>query len=360
MNKTTNNTSTQTRPSTSKWVPRWSALSWLNVVALAGLWLVERYIGERFWYTNFITYVPQHLSSLPVLLLLFAAACLKNRRLILLNGAVLLVWALTFGGVNIPWQSTLGRLERKAFARNRTAKPHSLRVMSYNILCGLGGIDKLAQTIREQNPDVLCMQETIYWKQEPDPIPPLQELLPGDHMARVAEVTTFSKYPIVAQRTYNFPAPSSRAILETVLDVDGKQVHVYNVHLGSLQTGREAWGKKEGLAQSIHGSAAQRREQVDLLLNVTQSTLEAKRPALIVGDFNTPPRGRIYHALASRYTDAWSAAGWGTGNSFHRDLPVLRIDHVWMSSHWQARRAWVPESEASDHRPVVTDLVLEP
>jgi endonuclease/exonuclease/phosphatase family metal-dependent hydrolase len=36
----------------------------------------------------------------------------------------------------------------------------------------------------------------------------------------------------------------------------------------------------------------------------------------------------------------------------------MRIDHIMMSSHFQSRDCWTGTGEASDHRPVIADLVL--
>ncbi|HEV2762597.1 MAG TPA: endonuclease/exonuclease/phosphatase family protein [Pyrinomonadaceae bacterium] len=44
------------------------------------------------------------------------------------------------------------------------------------------------------------------------------------------------------------------------------------------------------------------------------------------------------------------------GATYPADKPVKRIDYVFHTSRLRARRAWVVESLASDHRAVVSEL----
>ncbi len=39
-------------------------------------------------------------------------------------------------------------------------------------------------------------------------------------------------------------------------------------------------------------------------------------------------------------------------------LPSQRIDYIWLSRTLRPLRAWVPQSEASDHLPVVAEVEL--
>jgi endonuclease/exonuclease/phosphatase (EEP) superfamily protein YafD len=321
-----------------------------NIVALGLLWLVERFVAEQHWTTTLLTYLPQHPTVLPTLFLGLWSLFARRRLSLLFNTLTLAAWLLTFGGFNIPLQST--------FASRPPAEAPRMRVMSYNILLGLRGVEALAQEIRRQQPDVVCLQEATYRRNMLDPVPVLQKLLPGYHVARRGEVATFSRFPIVEQRVYDFPAPSDRAYLETVHEVQGRRVHVYNVHLTSIQTGAGNLKRFQNVRDLLPDSITQRGAQFDLLLRIAQSTSDAGHAVLLVGDFNTPPRGRLYSRLASRYEDAFCAAGWGLGYTFHSDVPVMRIDYVWANSHWQTLSARAIDTTASDHRPLVVDLAL--
>ncbi len=85
------------------------------------------------------------------------------------------------------------------------------------------------------------------------------------------------------------------------------------------------------------------------------------RPLLVVGDFNATPHewafGRIEGARGG-LVDALGRAGRGWNATYHRDLPLVRIDHVLASREWTVVSARVPSVAASDHLPVEVRLRL--
>ena len=83
----------------------------------------------------------------------------------------------------------------------------------------------------------------------------------------------------------------------------------------------------------------------------------ANVPTLVLGDLNAPPDAPELAPLLARLTDAWPASA-GPGFTYPADKPEKRIDYVLVSPHFRVRSATVPTTEASDHRPVVVDLVV--
>jgi len=63
--------------------------------------------------------------------------------------------------------------------------------------------------------------------------------------------------------------------------------------------------------------------------------------------------------LLARLHDAWPASA-GPGLTDPADVPRKRIDYVLTSNHFRVRNASVPNTLASDHRPVVVDLTFTP
>jgi vancomycin resistance protein VanJ len=161
---------------------------------------------------------------------------------------------------------------------------------------------------------------------------------------------TFSRHPIVSQRVHRLPTKIGAGLLETMVDVRGQRLTVFNVHISIPVAG------PSGLRPaSLRARAAVRAEQLTALSRATDAV---KSPVIIMGDFNTPPRGRLYRRLTSRFQDVFHSAGPVLGYTYSSTLPVLRIDYIFTSSTVQARRCFVPEVWASDHRPVVAELVL--
>jgi len=60
------------------------------------------------------------------------------------------------------------------------------------------------------------------------------------------------------------------------------------------------------------------------------------------------------------FDDAWIASRTkGDGFSYPADKPVKRIDHIFYRDRVRAKRAWVVETLASDHVPVVAELEIQ-
>ena len=85
--------------------------------------------------------------------------------------------------------------------------------------------------------------------------------------------------------------------------------------------------------------------------------LPDQAPLLVAGDFNAPQQDRIFSLLPVGMQDAFAVAGKGIGNTILNEIPVLRIDQIWVSSHFQVVQSFARRTRASDHRLVVADLV---
>jgi endonuclease/exonuclease/phosphatase family metal-dependent hydrolase len=79
---------------------------------------------------------------------------------------------------------------------------------------------------------------------------------------------------------------------------------------------------------------------------------------VLVGDLNATPDSPEIGAITEDLADAWAQAGEGDGFTYDAETPHARIDYVLTSSDVVARTAAVVTSDASDHLPVVADLVL--
>jgi len=83
--------------------------------------------------------------------------------------------------------------------------------------------------------------------------------------------------------------------------------------------------------------------------------------AVLMGDLNAEPDAPAVKTLADAFTDAWTAAGTGTGYTIPVNTPGRRIDYVFLGKGWpKPTGASVPMTTASDHLPVVVDVPLPP
>ena len=240
-----------------------------------------------------------------------------------------------------------------------------LRVMSYNIKSGDGDLGRTAAAIRASAPDVVALQEVdVRWGPRSGFADQASALgarlgmqvrfahiyhLPGAGATRPARefgVALLSRYPIRRFRNDTLTRLSTQAadptpapmpgLLAATIDVRGTAVRVFNTHLDYRADPR-----------------VRARQVAELLARVGAPDT----PTLLFGDLNAEPDAPELQPLLRRLRDAWPAAA-GAGATYPAAAPAKRIDYVLVSPHFRVRAASVPAANASDHRPVVADLVL--
>ncbi|GAA2077980.1 endonuclease/exonuclease/phosphatase family protein [Actinomadura alba] len=250
-----------------------------------------------------------------------------------------------------------------------------LRVATYNIHAGAGedgvfDLDRTAAAIRGLNADVVGLEEVdVNWSDRSAwmdeaaelgrltgmrvffaPIYSLDPLSAGAPR-REYGVAVLSRFPIASGENHEItrlstqvpnPVPTpAPGFAEAVVKVKGVRVHVYVTHL------------------DYRSDPAVRRAQVADTRQVMAQDGPAARQ-LLLGDFNAGPAAPELAPLWGGLTDAWSAVhGSGGGLSYPAGTPVSRIDYVTASPGVQVGGAEVVDTKASDHRPVVADVVID-
>ncbi|MGC0372854.1 endonuclease/exonuclease/phosphatase family protein [Streptomyces sp. SAI-229] len=240
-----------------------------------------------------------------------------------------------------------------------------LRVATYNIHAGAGqdqvfDLDRTAAALRGLRADVIGIQEVdVHWGARSDFadearalagkldmrvfFAPIYDLDPADGNGerRRFGVAVLSRHPVLAAENHEItrlstqtpdpvPAPAP-GFAEVVVDVRGAHVHVYTTHL------------------DYRADPSVREAQVADMLGV----LAADRgPKILVGDFNAEASAPELAPLWERLRDAAPDAG----GTYPAADPVKRIDLVTVSPGIRVTGARTVATEASDHRPVVTDL----
>ncbi|MFD3732065.1 endonuclease/exonuclease/phosphatase family protein [Streptomyces sp. NPDC058632] len=240
-----------------------------------------------------------------------------------------------------------------------------LRVATFNIHAGAGqdgilDLDRTAQAVRDLDADVVGLQEVdVHWGARSDFVDearalaeklgmrvffaPVYDLDPaaGGGERRQYGVAVLSRYPVLGAENHEItrlstqtsdpvPAPAP-GFAEVTVDVKGAHVHVYSTHLDH------------------RADPSVREAQVADMLEV----LAADRgPKILVGDFNAGATAPELAPLWQKLRDA-DPAGGGT---YPAADPAKRIDLVTVSRDITVTGAEAVPTEASDHRPVVTDL----
>lgn len=239
--------------------------------------------------------------------------------------------------------------------------------MSWNVHHCVGldrrhSVERVAETIREQDPDIVALQEVEVNHRRSERIHQpsrLAELLKMDyhyHPARIvgeagfgnAVLTRLSMNKIRAGMlpTHPFMRLQKRGALWTSLDMGGHSVQLINTHLGLL--GHERLLQ----ARALCG---------DTWLDHPDCR---RGPRIVCGDFNATPRSRVYRMLDGALRDAMRLAGDPRVRTWPTMLPMVRYDHVFVGDGILATRVEVPKTRltlvASDHLPVLMEFEVHP
>jgi len=244
--------------------------------------------------------------------------------------------------------------------------PAGLRVMTYNIQAGGGNLDSIAGVIRSSGATLVALQEVdVHWDKRSGFADQATQLavklglqvrfapiyrLPGaeaNSPPREYGVALLSRYPIVAFTNHAITRLSTQGntasptpmpgFLEATIDVRGRRVRVFNTHL------------------DYRGDPAVRRQQVSESLAIIG---DSATPVLMFGDLNAVPVAPELQPLFVRLRDGWPETA-GTGFTYPAVNPVRRIDYVLASDHFRVIYARVLNAQASDHRPVIMDLIIK-
>jgi endonuclease/exonuclease/phosphatase family metal-dependent hydrolase len=238
--------------------------------------------------------------------------------------------------------------------------------MSYNIQSGAENLERTADAIRREHADLVALQEVdVHWAERSGFADQARELAarldmdvrfaPIYHIAspesgrpaREFGVALLSRLPITSWRNDTLtrlstqepnatPAPMP-GFLEATIDVRGRPLKVFTTHL------------------DYRADPSVRRSQVADMLRY----IDASVPTILAGDLNATPDAAELAPLRRVLRDVWPSTA-GAGLTYPTDDPVKRIDYMLVSSHLRVRSASVPRTQASDHRPVVVDLLLDP
>ncbi len=84
--------------------------------------------------------------------------------------------------------------------------------------------------------------------------------------------------------------------------------------------------------------------------------LPAGESTIIAGDYNLPQRDAALRIMHPDHIDCFSVSGKGWGNTIVNDLPILRIDQIWVSTNLHSTQTFSIKTTYSDHRMVIADI----
>ncbi|MFN6039956.1 MAG: endonuclease/exonuclease/phosphatase family protein [Bacteroidota bacterium] len=232
------------------------------------------------------------------------------------------------------------------------------------------------KTLEEQKPDILCLQE-FYTSENPrsfDNISDLKTQLKLQNYFKHYTTTlrnedhwgmiTFSKFPIINSGVIEFNTRTNNACIFTDLLIEKDTVRVYNLHLQSIQFGKDDYKyvtdvienkNEENLEHSrsilkrLKRGFIKRAKQAELISNhIKKCSLKT----IVCGDFNDTPTSYAYHTVKGEFSDAFTKKGSGLEKTYRGKFPAFRIDNILYSEGIEALAYKKVEINLTDHYPI--------
>lgn len=257
-------------------------------------------------------------------------------------------------------------LGREPLPARHGPKKHEprLRLMTYNVH-GCSGMDgrvsprRIARAIAMHQPDIVALQELDLGRRrsraEDQAAIIAAELglqavfcptvtVGGEHYGHAL----LSRWPIEVMKRALLPHdprswwPESRAAMWVRVQLNERTIHVITTHLGL--------GARERVAQ-----------MKALLGPDWIGGIPADEPVILCGDFNSLPRSAPYKLATGRLHDIQRRQkGRRPRSTFTSARPVVRLDHIFISPHFETLAVTVPRNDltrvASDHLPLLAEL----
>lgn len=240
------------------------------------------------------------------------------------------------------------------------AEPAVIRVASYNIRVGGMGMDgkrdlaRTAGVLRALKPDVVLLQEVDLNARRSGKVDVPRVLADALGMRPYfAEAMPFQGGSYGCALLSRLPAGQGEPrILRFVGGSEPRVALAVPLRAGP--------GGPEFLAVSTHLDFRSAKEVEPHARQLAEFLAADPRPSVLGGDFNFEPGSPVIAALDARLARVPFA---GDPATYPADKPAKRIDHFYVhpDARFQARECRViAEAVASDHRPLLLEVVLAP
>jgi endonuclease/exonuclease/phosphatase family metal-dependent hydrolase len=240
------------------------------------------------------------------------------------------------------------------------------RIVTYNVHRCVGNdrrldVGRVAAVLAQLNPDIVALQELDVGRRRTGHVDQAWEIAQRLDMAchfnaalQVEEerygdaiLTAYPERLVKKGPLPGYPrvkALEPRGALWIEVEIDGRPLQVINTHLGLVP--------REQQIQAAHLAGPAWLEHADCAW-----------PVILLGDFNATASSVVYRTLTARLSPARRLARRRAPSStFPSPLPVLRIDHHFVSPGIQVDEVFAPFDPltrvASDHLPLVMDFEL--
>lgn len=275
---------------------------------------------------------------------------------------------------------------------NYQKEPQTIRVVSWNVARfielkrntnkGSSIRLKMFELIKQQEADVLCLQEfhtstdSAYYNnitaiQQELGYPYYYFSFDNDGDQHYYSSIIFSRYPIIDTGRIRYPRPTlPDVLLHTDIKVNGDTIRIFTTHLQSLQFGRKDYERIDKIKNARDSLLANSRDIVSKLKKgfsyrsiqadmANEIIKDSPHPVLLCADLNDVPNSYTYFTVRGSMQDAFLKKGFGIGRTFAALSPTLRIDYIFADKHFRIMQFNRIVKKLSDHYMLVADVQLK-
>jgi endonuclease/exonuclease/phosphatase family metal-dependent hydrolase len=262
-------------------------------------------------------------------------------------------------------------------------KTNTIKVLSYNVRLfnyfentrGVTSDKKIIQFLKNQKPDIICLQEYFLLGNPKVEEAFLETALGGEYFSHLKiigsgknksyGIVTFSKYPIIRKGEIIHPGSSSLSIYTDVL-IQKDTFRIYNNHLQSFRLMRmersfineltasddkETITEVKSLSVSLKKGFVKRANQAKV---VKDHISRSPYPVIVAGDFNDTPVSYAYTKIRKGLNDSFVNSGYGAGFTYKGNYPANRIDYILYDNALINSYFEIIKVKYSDHYPIIS------
>ncbi|HEV8283977.1 MAG TPA: endonuclease/exonuclease/phosphatase family protein [Chitinophagaceae bacterium] len=280
----------------------------------------------------------------------------------------------------------------KTYEFNYEKQPQTLRIVSWNVARfieikknnnkGSQIRLKMMDLLKQQNADVLCLQEfhtsseregyydNISYIQKHLNYPYYYFSFDEDGSKLYYSSIIFSRLPIIDSGRLVYPKPAlPEALLAMDVKLNNDTIRIFTTHLQSVQFRKKDYERideiktyQDSLIENSRNIFSKIKKGItyrSIQANVVKKIIKlSPHPVVLCGDFNDVPNSYTYFTIRGNMQDVFLKKGFGVGRSFTSLSPTLRIDYILASKQFSILQFNKVTKKYSDHYMLVADLKI--
>ena len=240
---------------------------------------------------------------------------------------------------------------------------------------------KMLEQIKEQNADILCLQEFFYSPNEKfyHNVKEIQDMgypwfcfsYDQDGEDQYIGSAIFSKYPIIDTGLVRYFRPSMpEALIYADVKTGNDTIRVFTTHLQSVQFRQKdfdaiseirnandsMFANSKTVLSKLRKAMKYRSTQAEVVRQILDDSLY---PVFFCGDLNDVPNSFTYFNIRGGMQDAFLKKGFGIGRTYASLSPTLRIDYIFYDNNFQIDQFTRVVKTLSDHFMLLADVKLK-